>query len=117
MKRKKKYFLEINEKEIYLDFFLSVDTWIFVICTQDLFCFILTETYLGNDGLVNHRPIPESLKNGTRNIKVIRDCGGMQRFSGDKLYEGDQYNRCQWENIPYERYECQCGPNPNDQVP
>ena len=41
----------------------------------------------------------------------------MQRFSGDKLYEGDQYNRCQWENIPYERYECQCGPNPNDPVP
>jgi hypothetical protein len=66
-------------------------------------------------GLYNHRPIPEDLKNGIRNIKVIRDCGGMQRFSGDKPYE--DYNRCQWENIPYERYECQCGPNPKDQVP
>ena len=83
---------------------------------QDFFGFILTETYDGNDGLYNHRPIPEDLKNGIRNIKVIRDCGGMQRFAGDKLYEGDQYNRCQWQNIPYERYECQCGPNPNNPV-
>ena len=85
---------------------------------QDLFCFILTETYDdGNDGLVNHRPIPEALKNGTRNIKVIRDCGGMQRFSGDEIYKDN--NRCQWENIPYERYECQCGQglDPTNQVP
>jgi hypothetical protein len=64
--------------------------------------------YTGPDGLYNHRPIPEDIKNGKRNIKVIRDCGGMQRFSGDKLYSGNQYNKCQWENIPYERYECQC---------
>ena len=84
---------------------------------QDFFGFILTETYDGNDGLYNHRPIPEDLKNGIRNIKVIRDCGGMQRFAGDKLYTDN--NRCQWENIPYERYECQCGKgwDPTDQVP
>ena len=83
---------------------------------QDFFWFILTEKYDGNNELWNNglwNP-PEDLKNGKRNIKVIRDCGGMQRFSGVKVYE--DYNRCQWENIPYERYECQCGPNPNDPV-
>ena len=76
------------------------------------FCVILTETFTEDGGLYNHRPFPEDLIKGKRKIKVIRDCGGMQRFSGIKHYTDDKYDRCQWESIPYERYECLCTENP-----